>query len=165
MGSRSTGERDRQGAQILFVVRRDGHARPDRWPSVLRELWPSRRRRADTLYVRPLWWPRYLPGGPAESGRHAAVYPCMVARWSRAVTTVMKLHIGQGRADLTLACGHVTRLCTWNFMGPLPRPGTELECPACRVVETAVLAMEFTPEQIRRLRFWRHLRQTGRVTS
>jgi len=81
------------------------------------------------------------------------------------MTTVTKLTIGQGRADLTLACGHVTRLHTWNFMGPLPRPGMELECPACRAVETAVLAMEFMPEQIRRLRFWQWMRLTGKAAS
>src|SRR5207302_1994167 len=51
------------------------------------------------------------------------------------MTTVLKLHIGQGRADLTLACGHVTRLVGYSVM-PIPRPGTELECPACRVLET-----------------------------
>jgi len=80
------------------------------------------------------------------------------------VTTVTKLIIGQGRADLTLACGHVTRLLGYSLL-PIPRAGTELECPACRVVETAVLAMEFTPEQIRRLRFWQWMRLTGKAAS
>jgi len=80
------------------------------------------------------------------------------------MTTVTKLTIGQGRADLTLACGHVTRLCTWNFMGPLPRPGTELDCPACRVLETE-LAPQFSAEQMERLKFMRWLRLNGRVVS
>ena len=58
------------------------------------------------------------------------------------MTTGLKLRIGQGRADLTLACGHVTRLLGYSVL-PIPRPGTELECPACRVLETE-LAAQFT---------------------
>jgi len=79
------------------------------------------------------------------------------------MTTVMKLRIGQGRADLTLACGHVTRLVGYSLL-PIPRPGTELECHACRVLETE-LATQFTPEQVKRLRFMQWLRLTGRAAS
>jgi len=79
------------------------------------------------------------------------------------MTTVLKLRIGQGRADLTLACGHVTRLVGYSLL-PIPRPGTELECPACRVLETD-LATQFTTEQVERLKFMRWLRQNGRVAS
>ena len=79
------------------------------------------------------------------------------------MTTVMKLRIGQGRADLTLACGHVTRLVGYSVM-PIPRPGTELDCPACRVIETE-LAVQFTADQVERLKFMRWLRQTGRAAS
>ena len=79
------------------------------------------------------------------------------------MTTVLKLHIGQGRADLTLACGHVTRLVGYSLL-PIPRPGTELECPACRVLETE-LAEQFAVEQVERLKFMRWLRQTGRIAS
>ncbi len=80
------------------------------------------------------------------------------------MTTIMKLRIGQGRADLTLACGHVTQLRTWNLMESLPQPGAEMECVACRVLETE-LAPQFTPEQVLRLRFWRWLRLNGRAAS
>ena len=79
------------------------------------------------------------------------------------MTTVLKLRIGQGRADLTLACGHVTRLVGYSLL-PIPRPGTELECPACRVLETE-LAEQFAVEQVERLKFMRWLRQTGRIAS
>ena len=79
------------------------------------------------------------------------------------MTTVLKLHIGQGRADLTLACGHVTRLVGYSLL-PIPRPGTEMECPACRALETE-FATQFTAEQVRRLRFWQWLRLTGRAVS
>jgi len=79
------------------------------------------------------------------------------------MTTVLKLRIGQGRADLTLACGHVTRLVGYSVM-PIPRPGTEMECAACRVLETE-LATQFTAEQVERLKFMRWLRQAGRAAS
>jgi len=79
------------------------------------------------------------------------------------MTTVMKLRIGQGRADLTLACGHVTRLVGYSVM-PIPRPGTELECPACRLLETE-LAVQFTADQVERLKFMRWMRLTGRAAS
>ena len=79
------------------------------------------------------------------------------------MTTVLKLRIGQGRADLTLACGHVTRLVGYSVM-PIPRPGTEPDCPACRELETD-LAAQFTAAQVERLKFMRWLRQNGRVAS
>ncbi len=79
------------------------------------------------------------------------------------MTTVLKLRIGQGRADLTLACGPVTRLIGYSLL-PIPRPGTELECPACRALETE-LATQFTTEQVERLRFWQWMRLTGKAAS
>ncbi len=79
------------------------------------------------------------------------------------MTTVMKLRISQGRADLTLTCGHVTRLIGYSLL-PIPRPGTELECPACRALE-AELATQFSAEQVKRLKFVRWLRQHGRAAS
>ena len=79
------------------------------------------------------------------------------------MTTVLKLRIGQGRADLTLACGHVTRLVGYSLL-PIPRPGTELECPACRLLETE-LAVQFTADQVERLKFMRWMRLTGRAAS
>ncbi len=79
------------------------------------------------------------------------------------MTTVMKLRISQGRADLTLACGHVTRLVGYSLL-PIPRPGTELDCPACRVLETE-LGAQFSTEQVKRLKFMRWLRLNGRTAS
>ena len=79
------------------------------------------------------------------------------------MTTVLKLRIGQGRADLMLACGHVTRLVGYALL-PIPRPGTELDCPACRALETE-LATQFSAKQVERLRFWQWLRLTGRAAS
>ena len=79
------------------------------------------------------------------------------------MTVVMKLRIGQGRANLTLACGHVTRLLGYSLL-PIPRPGTELECPACRVLETE-LAAQFSAEQVERLKFMRWLRLNERAAS
>ncbi len=79
------------------------------------------------------------------------------------MTTVMKLRIGQGRADLTLACGHVTRLVGYSLL-PIPRPGTEMDCPPCRVLE-AELDAQFTAEQVERLKFMRWLRFNGKAAS
>ncbi len=79
------------------------------------------------------------------------------------MTSVLKLRIGQGRADLTLACGHVTRLVGYSLL-PIPRPGTELECAACHALETE-LAAQFTAEQVEQLKFMRWLRLNGRTAS
>ena len=69
------------------------------------------------------------------------------------MTHVTSLQIGDGHADVTLACGHVQHVDRWysNL-----RPGTAYDCPDCRVQDAETLAERFTSVELARLRFWRN---------